>query len=115
MSDLIEELFTTTEDFIYRFKDNLPTYSEQLKIHEEEVNELLQSVWDYGLGKDTKAHVCEEFVDGIITGIGLLLQCDIRPRDIEQAMRKVIEKLDAKTLKTHHVDSLSGKIVRNGK
>jgi len=115
MTDQITRLFESTEDFIYRFKDHLPSYGEQLRVFEEETTELENAVWDYIQGKDTKSHIAKEFADVAVTAIGLCMQADLVSEDLISGINFVIDELNNKTLDTHYLNEKTGKITKRGK
>lgn len=133
LSELIQSTFALHE----RFK-TAQTVQQALERFIEEYDETLDAIAE---GK-TKDEVAQEFVDVLVTIIGVFISLQkstdnreslitlfmlikqthalyqairkygIESTMLEQPMRKVIDKNNAKTLETHSLDMTTGKIKR---
>jgi NTP pyrophosphatase (non-canonical NTP hydrolase) len=105
-TDTLHALIQSTVDLYARF-DRPFNRDRQLPIFEEEVRELIEAARD---GTNT-AHVAEEAGDVFVTAIGLALAAGATPEQLMQQAQAVIDKNNAKTHATHHVNA-HGKIAR---
>ena len=105
---LIADLTTSVQAFHRRFGLVGTSTREELlsriPIQEEEVRELHRAI----LG-EAPEHVANEAVDVLYVAIGTLLRLDLDL--VAAALAEVIEKNNAKTADTHHVNAV-GKVVR---
>ena len=76
----------------------------RILIQDEEVRELHEAIVD-----ESDERVASEAVDVLFVAIGTVLRLD--PALAARAIREVIEKNDAKTWDTHHIND-AGKIAR---
>ncbi len=76
----------------------------RILIQDEEVRELHAAILS-----ESAERVASEAVDVLFVAIGTVLRLD--PKLAAEAIREVIEKNDAKTWATHHIND-SGKIAR---
>lgn len=106
MNDTLRDLIQSTADFYARF-DYRPPFEAVLRVFQEEVGELIEAV-ESGQDKD---HMAEEAADVFVTAIGLCLTAGVEPEAIIRQTRMVIDKNNAKTHDTHHIDA-NGKIAR---
>ena len=110
LQELIAELAALVQEFHQRFGLVGPSTDEELltriPIQDEEVRELHQAILH-----ETPERVASEATDVLFVAIGTLLRLD--PDLAAAALAEVIEKNDAKTWDTHHINA-AGKVVRRG-
>ncbi len=108
LQDLIGELTASVQAFHGRFGLVGPSSGEELlsriPIQEEEVREL-----HYAILHESPDRVASEAVDVLYVAIGTLLR--LEPGQAQAALAEVIQKNNAKTWDTHHINS-AGKVVR---
>lgn len=108
LQPLIASLAASVEAFHERFGLVGPSTREELlsriPIQDEEVRELHQAILH-----ETPEHVANEAVDVLFVAIGTVLRLD--PQLAASALSQVIEKNNAKTWESHHINS-AGKVVR---
>ena len=106
--DMVGRLAESVRDFHERFGLVGPSSEAELlsriPIQDEEVRELHEAVLS-----ESPERVAEEATDVLFVAIGTMLRLD--PELAAQALRQVIEKNDAKTKETHHINR-AGKVVR---
>lgn len=112
-TDVLNMLYDSVEDFYERF--NIDVFElEHIELYDifmEEVREFRDEVFNpHGSPSD----LLEEAADVVVTVIGLLLREEFNYADFEEAVRKVIDKNNAKTDKTHYYDEKRGKVVKRG-
>ena len=110
LQELIAELTASVQSFHQRFGLVGPSTQEELlsriPIQEEEVCELHHAIMH-----ETPEHIASEATDVLYVAIGTLLRLD--PALVAAALAEVIEKNNAKTAETHHINA-AGKVVRRG-
>ena len=108
IAERVAGLARCVEAFHERFGVAGPSTQEELlsriPIQEEEVRELRDA-----LLHEEPERVASEATDVLFVAIGTLLRLD--PGLVEAAIDEVIDKNDAKTMQTHHIN-VAGKIVR---
>jgi len=108
LQDLIAQLTASVQAFHERFGLVGPSSQEELlsriPIQEEEVRELHHAILH-----QTPDDVASEAVDVLYVAIGNLLRLD--PDLVARALAEVIEKNNAKTRQTDHIND-AGKVVR---
>ena len=109
--DIVErvaDLARCVEAFHERFGVVGPSTQQELQgripIQEEEVRELYQALLHEG-----PQRIASEATDVLFVAIGTILRLD--PNLAQAALKEVIDKNDAKTRQTHHINA-AGKIVR---
>jgi NTP pyrophosphatase (non-canonical NTP hydrolase) len=108
IAERVADLARCVEAFHERFGVDGPSTQQELlsriPIQEEEVRELHQAVLHEGVDR-----IASEATDVLFVAIGTLLRLD--PSLAKAAIDEVIDKNDAKTRRTHHINA-AGKIVR---
>lgn len=105
-TDTLRDLIQSTVDLYQRF-DRTFNLKAQLPIFQEEVNELITAAQ---AGGNTQ-HIAEEAGDVFVTAIGLALAAGATPEQLIAQAQAVVQKNNAKTHQTHHVNE-DGKIAR---
>ena len=104
----ITSLAASVQDFHQRFGLTGPYTREELlnriPIQDEEVRELHQAILH-----ESPERIASEAVDVLYVAIGTLVCLD--PNLVATALAEVIDKNDAKTQHTHHINA-AGKVVR---
>ena len=110
LQTLIREIVLSVREFHQRFGQVGPTTKNELlsriPIQYEEVQELHDAILHEG-----PERVANEATDVLFVAIGTLLRLD--PDLAANALAEVIDKNDAKTWHTHHINAV-GKVVRRG-
>ena len=110
LEKLITEIVVSVKEFHQRFGQVGPTTQDELlsriPIQYEEVQELHEAILH-----EAPERVANEATDVLFVAIGTLLRLD--PDLTANALVEVIEKNDAKTWHTHHINAV-GKVVRRG-
>lgn len=108
LQHLIGELAASVQAFHQRFglvgSSTREELLSRIPIQEEEVRELQNAILE-----EAPDRVASEAVDVLFVAIGTLLR--LEPGLAEAAIREVIQKNDAKTWETYHINAL-GKVVR---
>ncbi len=108
LQELIAELTASVQSFHHRFGLVGPSTKEELlsriPIQGEEVRELQDAILH-----EAPERIASEATDVLYVAIGTMLRLD--PGLVTAALTEVIEKNNAKTLDTHHINS-AGKVVR---
>ena len=108
LQQLIAQLTASVQAFHQRFGLVGPSTREEIlsriPIQDEEVRELHHAILH-----ETQERLASEATDVLFVAIGTLLRLD--PDLVAQALAEVIQKNDAKTAETHHINN-AGKVVR---
>ena len=107
--DTLRALIESTQAFYARF-DVTPSFETARRVFREEVDELIEAARQ---GTD-REHIAEEAADVFVTAIGICLALNVDVDEIIAQTRAVIEKNNAKTHETHHINE-HGKIARRSK
>ena len=107
---LVAELTASVQAFHQRFGLVGPSTQEELlsriPIQEEEVRELHHAILH-----EAPERIASEATDVLFVAIGTLLR--LEPELVAHALAEVIQKNNAKTWTTHHINS-AGKVVQRG-
>ena len=106
MENALEHLWNATESLHKRFGVFPPDTSEALRVLNEEAFEVIEAA----LTGDEQ-ELADEAADLIVTLMGVLMARDVELNHLEDAMRRVAAKNNAKTHETHHINQ-NGKIAR---
>ena len=105
-SDPLRDLARSTLAFYQRFGVQ-PELEPATLVLQEEVDELIEAAHD----NEQTERVAEEAADVMVTVIGLCDAAGVSIDDIVSQVYAVIDKNDAKTHETHHINA-AGKIAR---
>ena len=108
LSNLLSDLAKCVQAFHKRFgTDTLASRQElltRIPIQDEEVRELEEAI-----NNETPERIASEATDVLFVAIGTNMKLD--PSNAANAIQEIIDKNDAKTWDTHHINK-AGKIVR---